>query len=137
MCRRQGTARFLPVLQAATHCALPGFDQRAWTGERLATLPPVYMGAPSRYDLEGQTNDWYRPNEDIENEGCPGAWYRSPFVASVLRYTRRPDGNGGRVPNRLLDRCDDELVIEAVETLEAHEDAWRQEYLRSLRPEKE
>lgn len=121
------------------NCALPGFDQRKWTGEgpRGFGLLPIYMGAPKRYDREGKDDDWSRPNEDIANEGCPGAWYRSPFVVSVLRYTRRPDGNGGRVPNRLLDRCDDDLVIEAVETLEAHEDAWRQEYLRSLRPEKE
>ncbi|HEY8378998.1 MAG TPA: hypothetical protein VIK91_21045 [Nannocystis sp.] len=72
-------------------------------------------------------SDWAHPHEPIETDGCPGAWYRTPFVASVLRYARRVDGNGGRVPNRLLDLCDDELVIEAVEALEAAEDAWRYE----------
>lgn len=35
------------------------------------------------------------------------------------------------MPNRLLDLCDDELVIEAVDLLERQEDAWsgaRQEH---------
>ena len=111
-------------MQAGRHCALPGYDRRNWTGERLLR---IHMGAPPRYDLEVQANDWAAPNEDIENEGCPGAWYRTPFIESLLRYRRTACGDGGRVPNRLLDLCDDELVIEAINILEAHEDAWRGE----------
>lgn len=84
------------------------------------------MGRPRRLDVDERGAE-ERPPEEPEN-GCPGAWYRTAFVASVLRYRRRADGNGGRVPNRLLELCADELVIEAVETLETHEDAWRAEW---------
>lgn len=126
MCRKGGTRLLDPDARAAMSCALPGWDLRRNTGERLVRLR-VHMGAPPRYEGEGRDHDWDRPLEPVEN-GCPGAWYRSPFAESVLRYRRRPDGNGGRIPNRLLELCEDELVIEAVETLEAYEDAWRADY---------
>lgn len=85
------------------------------------------MGAPRRYDREGVDHDWDMPLERPEVDGCPGGWYQTAWVESVLRYARRSDGEGGRIPNRLLDLCTDELVIEAVERLEVHEDAWRAE----------
>lgn len=127
LCRKAGSLELLPRAQAAMNCALPRFDRRAWTGAKLL---PIYLGAAPRYDLEGQDAhpDWREPNEDIEHDGCPGAWYRSPFVESVLRYRRRPCGDGMRLPNRLLDLCDDELVIEAVNAMEVAEDSWRGEY---------
>jgi hypothetical protein len=74
-----------------------------------------------------------RPTEDIENEGCPAGWVRSPFVQSVQRYTRAPTENGGRVSNPLFDRCDDDLVIEAVLELEMHEGRWMAEHLVQIR----
>lgn len=126
LCRKSGTRLLDPDARAGLNCALPGWDRRRNTGERLVRLR-VYMGAPRNYDREGQDHDWDRPLEPAEN-GCPGSWTRSPFVESVLRYARRPDGNGGRIPNRLLELCDDELVIEAVEALESYEDAARNEY---------
>lgn len=125
-CRRQGTNKLDLERQAAWCCALPGYDRRAWRPYRL---PVVYMGAPPRFDREGINGDWNAPHERPDEDGCPGAWYRTAFLESVLRYRRRPNGNGGRVPNRLLDLCDDELVIEAVEQMEAYEDAWRSEWL--------
>jgi hypothetical protein len=109
----------VPERQAAWCCSLPGFDRRAWAPDDLVQ---IHLGAPPRYD---DGCDDLEPLEPIEADGCPGGWYRTPFVESVLRYARRPAGDGGRVPNRLLDLCDDELVIEAVERLEAHEDQWR------------
>lgn len=84
------------------------------------------MGQPVRLDIDERGAEQHPP-EDPE-DGCPGAWYRTPWVASVLRYRRRPDGNGGRVPSRLYDTCADELVLEAVELLELLEDAWRGEW---------
>ena len=52
------------------------------------------------------------PPESPE-DGCPGAWYRSPFAVSVSKYLRQSDANGGRVENLLL-RDADRFVIEAV-----------------------
>lgn len=87
------------------------------------------MGARPRYDLEPSATsegrgDWDRPLEYPDESGCPGGWYRTAFVNSVLRYYRRQCGERGRIPNRLLEACDDELVIEAVEYMEACEDTW-------------
>lgn len=93
------------------------------------------MGASPRHDLEGSDDpealDWQAPSERA-CDGCPGGWYRSPFIESVLRYRRRQADAGSRIPNILLDRCDDELVLEAVELLEAFEDEWRSEYLSTV-----
>lgn len=91
------------------------------------------MGAPPDYDREGKPDDaaigpWSAPKEDLEREGCPGAWYRTLFVESLMRFYRRRDDNGGRVANPALDRCSDPLVHEAILELEHWEDAWRAEY---------
>ncbi|MCY0985970.1 hypothetical protein OV203_02440 [Nannocystis sp. ILAH1] len=129
ICRRPGTTLLRRGFQVARHCTLAGFDQRHWQGEPRHMLRKVHMGAPRRYDLEQTESDWAKPAENIADEGCPGGWQRAPFTESVLRYRRRPAEGGARVPNRLLDLQVDELVIEAVEFLEVHEDAWRSEYL--------
>lgn len=115
--------------QAKYHCALPGFDRRWWTGERLYQ---IHMGAPPDYTGEGERPDWDRPNENIADDGCPGAWYRTAFVESLLRYRRRPCEGGGRVSNPLLDRCDDEWIVEAVAELERWEDAWASEHIDAV-----
>lgn len=80
------------------------------------------MGRGRDYSREGKDNDWDRPYERIDETGCPGAWYRTAFVDSLLRYYRRRDRNGNRIENLLLSRCTDELVIEAVTALEDYED---------------
>lgn len=99
-------------------------DLSTWTGERAY---PVYMGAPPDYSRGDESrdinNDWQKPLEDPEEIGCPGSWVRSPFVISVLRYYRRRDENGGRVPNPKLDHCDDPLVHEAITALEYHDES--------------
>lgn len=121
------------------NCALPGFDRSKWTGERLSQ---IHLGAPPRYDREGKDRDWHRPHEDIEREGCPGAWYRTAFMASILPYRRRPVDTGGwppascraRVPNPAFDGCDDPLVHEAIDFLESHEDAAHSDMIRAMTP---
>lgn len=111
------------------NCALPGFNTGTWTGKSLVRR---YMGANPRYDREGKDSDWNNPKERPEETGCPGSWYRTDFVQSVLDYRRKPDSNGGRIPNRLLDLCENTLVIEAVNYLEACENEWRcEEYEKS------
>lgn len=64
----------------------------------------------------------YEPNPDDEpkedhGDGCPGAWYRSRFVRSLLRY-ERTSADGVLSENLNLTRCDDPLVLEAVQALE-------------------
>lgn len=128
LCRKACSNKLIPATQAARNCALPGFDQRKWTGAKVRTR---WMGQPSRLDLDERGAE-PRPVENVEDEGCPGAWYRTPFVDSVLRYRRRPTEGGGRVPNPFLDRCQDELAIEATHLMEAHEDAWHGEHLHRI-----
>lgn len=112
----------MPHRQAAWCCTLPGYDRRQWAPHRLVQ---IHMGAPPNYAGSDTDTHWDKPLEPIERDGCPAGWYKGPFVESVLRYARRACGEGGRVPSRALDLCDDDLVIEAVERLEAHEDQWR------------
>lgn len=131
-CRRPGSALRDPEAQAGWCCPLPGFDRRRWQPENLHQ---IHMGAPPRWDREPSgdsdgDHDWHEPLEHPEVDGCPGGWYRTAFVESVLRYRHRPGREGERVSNRLLDLCDDELVIEAVDTLESYEDQWSSEHER-------
>lgn len=95
------------------------------------------MGAPPRYDLEPGgdkpgRSDWPQPFEDIEGEGCPGSWYRTAFFASLAPYLRRQDQQGGRIPNPLLDRCQDRLVLDAVSFLEIAEENAYGEHLKFI-----
>jgi len=119
LCRKQGTAQLVPYAQAARNCALPGFNVGTWTGDRLVR---IHMGRGRDYSREGK-GDWAAPAERIDETGCPGAWYRTAFVDSVLRYYRRRDRNGNRIENPLLTRCTDELVLEAIRAIESYEDA--------------
>jgi hypothetical protein len=68
-----------------------------------------YMGRYASKPLDalvqlGLRNKPGKPREDIE-DGCPGAWYRTDFVDSVDRYTRRRTKGGGRVPSPPFDRA--------------------------------
>ena len=117
-CRKQGTDQRSPARQADLYCGLPGFDVSTWTGKPLVRL---HMGRPRDYSREGQ-GDWAFPIERADEAGCPGSWYRTAFVESLLRYYRRRDRNGGRIDNPHFTRCDDELVVEAIRVLEHYED---------------
>jgi len=90
------------------------------------------MGAPRDYEGEGKADyplgDWSKPFEPPE-AGCPGAWYRTPFLGSLMRFYRSRDDNGGRTSNPELDATDDPLVRAAIRELEAWEDAARAEHL--------
>src|SRR5690606_37714733 len=118
-CRRPGTNSYAPAEQARRCCALPGFDRRKWAPERLYQ---IHMGKGPNYSRELTDTDWTAPRERPEIDGCPGSYTHGPFIESVLKYRRRPDGKGGRIPNRLYDLCEDEVVLEAIELLESYED---------------
>ena len=101
----------------AMRCSLPGFDERHWGdgGES----PRYYLG---RLPIVGpqpageEHDDPRRPTDD-HTDGCPGAWYRSGFVASLAKYERILT-DGGFSANLLADRCDDRLVLEALQYIE-------------------
>lgn len=58
-------------------------------------------------------------------DGCPGGDQVSRIATELVPYYRRSDGNGGRIPNQLLDRCEDPVVIAGVHYYEMHEDLCR------------
>lgn len=67
---------------------------------------------------------------ELPEEGCPGGWYRGRFVASLHQYLRTRTEHGGRNSNPLLDRCDDELIVQLVLYLEHEQESaltWREE----------
>lgn len=100
----------------AANCTLPGFAVESWTS---STIIPTHMGLPTRWDREGQDRDFLHPLEPIEEEGCPGGWYRSGFVRSLHKYRRR--GGEQKTENLFLTRCQDRLVLEAIAYLEDEE----------------
>lgn len=84
-----------------------------------------YMGRhPDRslaktYELGREVN-WERPLE-ASCDGCPGAWYRTPFVDDLAPYLRRRSEGGARVPNPRFDGAD-WLVQDAVMCYEDEEE---------------
>lgn len=89
---------------------------RIWEGKDLVELRRRFRGADPK-----------APPED-NADGCPGAWYRCTFAASVSHYERTllQDAIAN---NPRLDRTDDPLVIEAAGYLEyerlRHRNYWR------------
>lgn len=68
---------------------------------------------PGLVELEGvRVNPKYPPEDP--DEGCPGGWRLSPYTSSIAPYLRSRADGGARVPNPLLDRCDDDTIIQAV-----------------------
>lgn len=107
--------------QAEWRCALPGFPERLWNS------PPdggYYMGHLPIYDGPEPSEE---PRE-THDDGCPGAWYRCGFVTSLIRY-ERPVSEGGYSENLHLSRCNDPLVLDAIQYLE-HERARALNHLR-------
>ena len=97
-------------------CTLFGYPRFRWDAKYGGPL--VHMGSLPVYDPETAArlgNPLYP--EELGDEGCPGGWYRCSFIASLLKYARLLT-EGGFSSNILLDRCEDRLVIEAIQYLE-------------------
>lgn len=107
-CRQLCTAhgRLITSARNENRCALPGFDTSQWgkpySGPKMGRLTIV------EGDKGGESNE----------EGCPGAWYRSQYAHSVVEYQRPRDKNGGYSESLKLSRCTDDRVIDAVQYLE-------------------
>ena len=110
-----------PEKQRRRLCVLPGYDTSTWP--KGQPCKRVWMGRGRDYARESKGGDWAAPHEPIADTGCPGAWYRTAFMRSLDPYYRRRTEGGGRIENPAFSRCDDPLVIEAIQTLEAYEDA--------------
>lgn len=84
----------------------------------VENCPSPHMGRlPVQYGGRSDVgDDPMRPGESHE-DGCPGGWYRSPFVISLLKYERHFLGDSF-CENLTLTRCDDRLVLEATHRLE-------------------
>jgi hypothetical protein len=111
----QQAGRWLDDKRGLFRCALPGFDERRWDSE---TKGGFHMGGLPILDGPDASQE---PKES-HDEGCPGAWYRSRFAASLMAYERPVSEHGVYSENPLLTRCDDPLVLEAIQYLE-HERA--------------
>jgi hypothetical protein len=97
-------------------CALPGFPRSEWKGTTRHV--GIHMGRlpilqPTQEDLGVNL----QAPPEMHDEGCPGAWYRCDFVRSLWKYERLMT-DSGYSPNIMLDRCDDPLVLEAIQYLE-------------------
>lgn len=99
-----------------------GSYQKVHAGGHMGRLPIVPSDLPPDWPPKLPVN-LKRPPEDAR-DGCPGAWTRSRFIASVMPYLRRRTEGGGRVPNLLLDRCDDDLIVQLVNHAEHEQDAY-------------
>lgn len=133
-------------VRSARACKLPGLpivDCKPSADQLLMpTFGSAYRGRYPDRALSGTTilglpigdppfaPNWEKPPEDPE-DGCPGAWYRTPWVDSIDKYTRSRDDHGGRNdPLRPHEHCSpsspiegrDWLIADAVRYLEIEED---------------
>ena len=96
---------------------------------RVPTISPIdttiYQG---RYPVDEPPRGYGSKDKPCEawGDGCPGGWYRSDYVTSVIPYLRRRDDGGGRVRNPLFDNAAWQ-VQQAAMHVEHHEERWHAE----------
>lgn len=83
----------------------------------MGRYPDRSLAGSTVLGIEQRPDSPFEPSEN----GCPGAWYRSPFIDSIWPFTRRRTKDGGRVPNPKFDAAD-WLVQEAVACYEQEEE---------------
>lgn len=87
--------------------------------------------APPGGRLCGEPINPKQPWEDPA-DGCPSGWSRSRFVESLYPFLRRRDAQGGRVANPMLDRCDDDTIIQLSMLFEHEQERWENYKLEAL-----
>lgn len=123
--------QWLDSKRSARNCGRVGLPIVPRRGQAKALYePPVgspYIGGYPDRSLHGKRYlgvivQWEHPIEPPE-VGCPGAWYRSPFIDSLYPYMRRRTSVGDRVQNPRFDAAD-WRIQEAVMYLEAEQERW-------------
>lgn len=118
---------FIDEKRAIYGCTRADLERVPWKVDPIRIRAGGHMGRLPIYapDLKycGIDVNPELPFEDPA-EGCPAGWYRSRFIASLLPYLRRRDGNGGRVQNLMLDRTDDEVIIQLAMLAEDEQERW-------------
>lgn len=115
-------------------------QKRSLLGCTRIDLPPVewhvdvsrihsggHMGrAPAHPSMQPSGVKRWNPKQPTEDptDGCPAGWYRSIFIGSIYPYLRRRDDHGNRVANLLLDRCDDDLILQLIAYAEEEQERW-------------
>jgi hypothetical protein len=86
------------------------------------TSSTPYMGRDEVEPGTTELGEVLQPDRPFEAaaDGCPGAWYRTRFVESLLPYLRRPVDGGGRVPRDRFNNAPWQ-VQEAVEYFEGEQ----------------
>ena len=117
-------------------CTRLGMGRGEWIDVPLNALPRAYMGRRKNVASEDEELWGEHPLEDFEG-GCPGAWYRSTFVASLSRYMPAvAEGQFQRCEP--LIRCDSALVHEWVRIHQAevlrHRSFEAEEWSRANKP---
>ncbi len=118
----RGDGSFSDKSRAARGCTRIDLPRVEWDVSPGVLTRSGYMGRPPCPGVTLEEGRKINPRQPLErpSDGCPGGWYRSRFVWSLDRYFRLRADGGQRVPNPLLDRCEDEFVI-ACERIYLHE----------------
>lgn len=82
---------------------------------RCVVLPPSQW-APCGTAGTAYMGDAAHEYGEDDTDGCPGGWYRAPFVASLDRYRGTKDRE-----SPYLRQCTDRLVWEALQYLETEQ----------------
>lgn len=110
----RGPAGYDDAARAARGCTRIDLPQVEWDVS-AGLLRRGYMGRgplpPGVTMEEGHRLNPRKPLERL-SDGCPGGWYRSRFVWGLDRYMRVRVEGGQRVSNPLLDRCEDDFILQ-------------------------
>ena len=120
LCRGQEDQR---KLHRCTRVDLPEVE---WP-EGNPSMPRPHLGRnrlivirEQKMMYQGHTvKSWQYPPEDWGN-GCPGGWYRTPFIASIWKYIRSRDEIGGWNDNEFLRDTNNALVKAACRYYETY-----------------
>lgn len=115
-CGRRGESTGRRQLRGCTRADLPPVS---WDQMDPEDATAFYFGRDYD-DADPGFGTPAKPTE-LAREGCPAGYARAPFVVSLTRFYRRPAGDGQRVANPRLDRCTDDLVLDAIAYWEAEE----------------
>ncbi|EDM79114.1 hypothetical protein PPSIR1_10940 [Plesiocystis pacifica SIR-1] len=115
---RDGHGELLDEQRARRGCTRLDLEAVHWLIEPRLLLR--YLGRAPNPGLEGERVsgypvDWKRPWEDV-TDGCPRGWIDNPFTLALRPFIPRRTSTGARDTNYRLERCDDWLILDAVDT---------------------